>query len=99
MAQIETLEDDQRVTIPAELNNTANALVELLASLKNQAIPESEIPIAAPYRLEDCGWVANRWSEIIPMAVAQKQALLALDNPLLRLELVQDMLSERGLVH
>lgn len=98
MAQVETLENDQRVAVPEELQNTVGALTNLLATLKTQAIPEQDFPIATPYRLDDCGWVANRWSEMLPMNAIQKQHLLALDNPVLRLELVQDLLSERGLL-
>lgn len=99
MAQVEPLENDLAVAVPEELQNTVTALMNLLASLKNHDIPDSDIPVATPYRLDDCGWVANRWSEILPMSVGQKQRLLALDNPVLRLELVQDLLSEQGLLH
>jgi Lon protease-like protein len=97
-ARVTPLEADQRVAVPEELGNTVTALMNLLSSLKDRAIPEQEFPIAAPYRLDDCGWVANRWSEMLPMSASQKQGLLALDNPLLRLELVQDLLTERGLL-
>jgi len=97
-AMVAPLENDQRIAVPEELQNTVTTLMNLLAALKNEAIAESDIPVAAPYRLDDCGWVANRWSEILPMHVGQKQALLALDNPVLRLELIQDLLSERGLL-
>lgn len=98
VASITPLPGDLPVAVPEELQNTANALANLLATLKNQNIPESEIPIAAPYHLNDCGWVANRWSEILPMGMQQKQDLLALDNPVLRLELIQDLLDERNLL-
>jgi len=59
--------------VPDELQNTVNALANLLSTLRNQDIPDSEIPIAAPYRLNDCGWVANRWSELLPMAIRQNR--------------------------
>ena len=95
---MEPLESDQRIPVPEELRNTVAMLMNLLSSLKTEAVSEADIPVASPYRLDDCGWVANRWSEILPMSVEQKQRLLALDNPVLRLELVQDLLSERGLV-
>lgn len=98
MASVATLADDLSVAVPDELQNTVNALANLLSTLRNQDIPDSEIPIAAPYRLNDCGWVANRWSELLPMAIRQKQDLLALDNPVLRLELIQDMLEQRNLI-
>ena len=98
MASVATLADDLPVAVPDELQNTVNALANLLSTLRNQDIPDSEIPIAAPYHLNDCGWVANRWSELLPMAIQQKQDLLALDNPVLRLELIQDMLEQRNLI-
>ncbi|MFL9924196.1 LON peptidase substrate-binding domain-containing protein [Herbaspirillum lusitanum] len=96
IAEIEPLEGDHAVPVPEELQDTVKTLTNLLDSLRHQSIAESDIPIAAPYRLNDCGWVANRWCELLPLNAEQKQALLALDNPLLRLELVQDALGERG---
>ena len=50
-------------------------------------------PRAEPaQRWDDCGWVANRWCELLPMPPANRQRLMELDNPLLRLELVADEL-------
>jgi Lon protease-like protein len=49
-------------------------------------------PVQAPYRWDDCGWLANRWSELLPVSSQLKQQFLTLDNPLLRLELVADLL-------
>ena len=54
-------------------------------------------PFARPYRLDDAGWVANRWCEILPISSAAKQRLMALDEPVLRLQLVQDYLQGKGL--
>ena len=53
-------------------------------------------PTAA--QLNDCGWVANRWAELLPVPLELKQNLMALDNPLLRLELVSDLLQKLGIV-
>ena len=50
------------------------------------------MPILMPYKFDDCGWVANRWCELLPIPVAMKQQFMELDNPLLRLELVNDIL-------
>lgn len=98
MAQATLMENDREVDIPPELQNTADALGHLIASLQANQVPDSEMPLAPPYRLDECGWVANRWCELLPIAAAQKQRLLALDNPLVRLELVQDILSGQGLL-
>jgi hypothetical protein len=48
-------------------------------------------------RLDDCGWVANRWSELLGLPLELKQRLMALDNPLVRLELVGDILQRQGI--
>jgi Lon protease-like protein len=34
--------------------------------------------LAPPYRLDDAGWVANRWCELLPVPLAAKQKLMAL---------------------
>ncbi|HNL42813.1 MAG TPA: peptidase S16, partial [Ottowia sp.] len=46
---------------------------------------------------DDCGWVANRWCELLPLPTATRQHLMSLDSPLLRLELVVDLLSRTGI--
>lgn len=95
-AEVEMMEEDLQVDIPDELKGVANALEQLLQSVLKQGLPENEVPIPTPFKLNDCSWVANRWGEMLPLPVEQKQSLLALDNPLVRLELVQDALDERG---
>ena len=55
------------------------------------------MPLTAPYQLDDCGWVANRWCELLPIPLALKQHLMELDNPLVRLELVSDILERTGI--
>ena len=34
------------------------------------------LPMAEPYRFDDCGWVANRWCELLPMQSELKQRLM-----------------------
>src|SRR6476660_5561410 len=99
VADVAPLEADQVVEVPEELKNTATALANVLASLRHEGVPADEMPVASPYRLAESGWVANRWCELLPIPVEQKQRLLSLDNPLVRLELVQDLLDEQGLLN
>jgi hypothetical protein len=87
----ETIADDRMVPLQADLQRPAQALSELIAAMQNQGISDEEMPVLSPYRLDDCGWVANRWCEILPISLAQKQNMLELDSPLVRLELVNDM--------
>jgi Lon protease-like protein len=60
-------------------------------------MPADQMPLQPPYRLDDCGWVANRWCELLPMPLEHKQRLMELDNPLVRLELVGDLLARSGI--
>lgn len=96
MGEVELLEDDHAVRIPSELQGAADALDRVLDSLGD--IPEDRWPILPPFRLDDCGWVANRWCDLLPLPNHQKHSLLMLDNPLIRLELLHDLLDEHGLI-
>jgi uncharacterized protein len=96
MGELELLEDDRDVRIPSELQGAADALDRVLAALHD--IPEERWPVAPPFRLDDCGWVANRWCDLLPLPNSQKHSLLMLDNPLIRLELLHDVLDEHGLI-
>ncbi len=97
IANVTRLDHDQTVAIPVDLQRTANALGKLIKSLQERRVPEDQMPLLAPYQLDDCGWVANRWCELLPMPLELKQRLMELDNPLLRLELVSDILDRSGI--
>lgn len=97
IANVTRLDDDQAVSIPQDLQRTANALGKLIKSLQERRVPEDQMPLLGPYQLDDCAWVANRWCELLPMPVDLKQRLMELDNPLLRLELVSDILDRTGI--
>ena len=91
VGQIELLPDDAAVPVPSDLRLASRQLQELLAGWTERAGPE-ELPTQPPYAWDDAGWLANRWAELLPMPTAERQRLMALDNPLLRLELVVDRL-------
>ncbi|MEO7231396.1 MAG: LON peptidase substrate-binding domain-containing protein [Polaromonas sp.] len=97
IADVVRMDDDMAVKIPADLQKTSDALGKLIRRLQLSATPPEKMPMLAPYHLDDCGWVANRWCELLPMPLALKQQLMELDNPLLRLELVCDILERTGI--
>ena len=97
IADVERLDADMAVAIPDDLQGTSQALANLIESLKQKASSPDQLPIREPWQLQDCGWVANRWCELLPLPVALKQRLMELDNPLVRLELVSDVLSRTGI--
>lgn len=92
MGEVADIEQDQSVSIPDDLKLTASYLERLIASLR-QADQQNGLPFLEPFKLDDCAWVANRWCELLEIPIAQKQRMLELDSPLVRLELVQDILS------
>ena len=98
MGEVDMLEPDLEVPVPAEQQDVANALGAVIRSLQKRQLPSTQMPLLPPYKLDDSGWVANRWCELLRMAPSQKQLLMAQQNPVLRLELVQDVLCENGLL-
>lgn len=97
MAQVELLPDDSAVAVPSDLETVATTLQDVVCNLVDRAASPAEMPLQPPYRWDDCGWVANRWCELLPLGNADKQRFMSLDNPLLRLELVADVLDQTGL--
>lgn len=97
VADVERLDADIAVPVPDDLQGTAQALGRLIQSLEQKAGTEGQMPLNSPYRLDDCGWVANRWCELLPLPVQLRQRLMELDNPLVRLELVSDVLARTGI--
>ena len=96
MAATELVDDDKPIPIPSELQGASDALDKVLASLVD--VPEKRWPIMPPFEMDDCGWVANRWCDLLPLPNSQKHSLLMLDNPVIRLELMHDVLDEHGLI-
>jgi Lon protease-like protein len=98
VADVEQVEADKHVAIPDDLQPSALALAKVLHSLKERAESPQHMPVDEPWHLDDCGWVANRWCELLPLPVPLKQRLMELDNPLVRLELVSDILVKTGIM-
>jgi hypothetical protein len=94
VAQTELLPADRlRRPGPAMLQ-TVNALAEAIRKLHQH----DRTPFAEPYRLDDAGWVANRWCELLPVSLGAKQKLMELDDPVIRLSLVDGFLRDRKVV-
>ncbi len=90
-----TLLGDDRPVAPGDtLRPTVQALANAIATLQSQG----NTPFAAPHRLDDAGWVANRWCEILPIALGAKQKLMELDDPVIRLSLVDGFLRDKKVV-
>jgi Lon protease-like protein len=98
IADVVRLPDDTAMAIPPDLQPVSQALDKVIISLKSRGVPQDQLPFQPPHHLDDCAWVANRWCELLPLPPSQKQQLMALDNPLVRLELVGDVLLRAGII-
>jgi len=94
LGRAELLPDDEPLAPPAEHLPTVQALANAIATLKAQG----NEPFAPPHRLDDAGWVANRWCEILPIPLRAKQKLMELGDPQVRLQLVHEYLRGKGVV-
>ncbi|MET3914896.1 Lon protease-like protein [Variovorax sp. OAS795] len=101
VAEVEAVLDDAAVEIPDDLQHTATALRRLVDTLEARRRAQGgeavRLPIGQPYLFNDCGWVANRWCELVPMQLELRQRLMELESPLMRLELVSDLLARAGI--
>ncbi|MDP2007851.1 MAG: LON peptidase substrate-binding domain-containing protein [Rubrivivax sp.] len=94
VAQAETIPPDPlRLPGPAVLP-TVTALAEAIRKLQ----ASDAVPFAPPYQLDNAGWVANRWCELLPIPLAAKQKLMALEDPVIRLSLVDGYLRDKKVV-
>ncbi|MCF8169406.1 MAG: LON peptidase substrate-binding domain-containing protein [Rhodoferax sp.] len=97
VGDVDIIPPDTPAHIPPDLQVTADALGQIIQSLQVKGMQQEQLPFGKPYRLEECGWVANRWCELLQLPLELKQRLMALENPLVRLELVHDILVRAGI--
>ena len=83
-ASVHPVPDDPELPMPEALTPVAARLGQLIAEAQQQGF-EDRLPIYPPYRLDDCGWVANRLAELLPLPAEAQQALLAEADPAQRL--------------
>lgn len=88
------LDDDAAVAPPEAMVATVRALANAIGALERKG----GSPFLKPYRFDDAGWVANRWCELLPISLAAKQKLMELDDPQMRLRLVDEYLRGKGVV-
>lgn len=94
---VQGLAPDARIPVPPELAHLSTLLRQMIDNLRHQPDRQGELPLREPCQWDDCSWLANRWCELLPVQTELKQRCMALDNPVLRLELVDDMLDRLGI--
>lgn len=90
----EEIADDPLRAPGSAMLQTVTALAEAIRKLQQL----DKVPFAEPYRLDDAGWVANRWCELLPVPLAAKQKLMELADPVIRLSIVDGYLRDKKVV-
>jgi Lon protease-like protein len=94
--QVQALPPEPDVQVPEDLQHLSAQMHEVLTEMSAES---SKVPHwAEAWRLQDCSWLSNRWGELLPLPLQMKYRLFALQEPLMRLELIGDMVvpSERS---
>lgn len=86
VGEIELLPDEPSVPMPAEYQPLAGILDGVLDDL-------GRLYEDLDRRLDDSAWVSNRFMEILPIELGQKQACLEAADPVAHLELVRAVLN------
>jgi Lon protease-like protein len=96
VGDVEMLENDRSIPVPPEHQNVADLLHEMIHVIKSQNLIEEPLfkPAADP---NDCGWVANRLAELLPLSLSVKNHLLAQTNPRIRLDLITEIIEDDDL--
>jgi len=90
-ASARTLPPEPAIEVPEHLHYLATQMTEALHKLASEPLVVEPWP--QPWQPHDCAWLSHRWGELLPLPAAMKYRLFALQEPLLRLELVGDMIS------
>ena len=75
----------------APIEERHGACVRLLERI---AAEHGERLFAQPFRMDSSAWVGARLAEVLPLPAAMRQQLMALDDPLQRLDILQRLLAQ-----
>ena len=93
VGDVALLPADIPTPVPSDLQHSVTALRQVLGKMPQHHLESHLTP-----QFADCGWVANRWCELFPLDTQLQLQLLETASPLLRLELVTDVLEHSGIV-
>ena len=91
-----TLHEDDAAMAPTPAHERiVEGLAEAIKTLAENGIK----PFLEPLQLDSAGWVANRWCEILPFPIEAKLRLLAMADPLSRLDVIGSFLDSGKPAH
>ena len=96
VGEVELLENDPPSPIPSEHQKVADLLHDMIEVIQSQNLIEEPLFKAATDP-NDCGWVANRLAELLPLSLSVKNHLLGQTNPRIRLDLITEIIEDDDL--
>ena len=93
IGEVVDIANDAVLPVPEDLEMTSRSLKRFVESLPSLNISPNDVPFVKPYKFDDASWVSYRWLELMDLSLIQKQRLMQLDSPIVRLELIHDMLA------
>lgn len=101
-ARVAMIAADKAVPVSARHVRCAKALKLVIDDINAKGEAEQGIefvsPFASPLQLDDAGWVANRWCEILPIPLKARQKLLELTDAQSRLAVVDKYLQQHKIL-
>ena len=91
LAEVETLAAEDEISVPAEFLGCVAVVQKIIDSIGEEAF-------AKPYQYENASWVGHRLSESLPIKIAAKQKLMELSDPIARLQILAQFLTQKGLL-
>jgi len=89
--QVETIAPPPVQPIPSEYARLVPLLRVVIDDMGEKAPPK-------PHRFFDAFWLGCRWSEVLPIPPLARLKLLELNDALVRLEVIQRFLEEKGVL-
>jgi Lon protease-like protein len=91
VASVEMIPAEEDVAIPSELAGCTELVRKVVENVGKASFAE-------PYHFESASWVGHRLSEFLPIKIAAKQKLMELSDPIARLEILAQFLTQQGLM-
>ena len=89
--QVQPLPPEPTLPVPEHLHHLSDPMQ---LALQNLSAQPSVVPHwNEAWRLQDCSWLSNRYGELLPLPLPMKYRLFALQEPLMRLELIGDLVA------
>jgi Lon protease-like protein len=91
LAQVQSRPPEPMLSVPEHLHYLSDQMLAALQRLQDRHMDPPPWP--QPWPSDDCSWLSQRWCELLPLPTPMKYRLLTLTEPLMRLELVGDMVT------